>query len=230
MCWIILSLHTSIVFSSLERVTGHCLTLPTSNLVGFWEWGARFLGVLLPSLIPRPSPVWSHPEAHNCFLQPAQGTVLLLFHLSISSEFSPRARQTCRVCYQDSLSWVLAPLAQIPIHSAEERHHCGQRVYLCISLSNSGASARSRYLTLLMSHIFYRHTLYMYYSIFQHLRDLFVMATSCHLLLQEIPCTMLATVAIELPDNKLNIVLLFMKCRSLMIQYHCAFCPRAACT
>lgn len=67
------------------------------------------------------------------FPWPAQGTVLLLFHLSISSEYSPRARQTSRVCYQDSLSWFLASPARIPIHTTEERHHCS----LCVSCSLS---------------------------------------------------------------------------------------------
>lgn len=78
-----------------------------------------------------------HPKTRNCFLQPAQGTVLLLFHLSIGSEYSPRARQTCRICYQDFLFWFLASPAQIPIHTTEKRHHFRQqlgRVSVCVTL------------------------------------------------------------------------------------------------
>lgn len=85
----------------------------------FWKSGAKFLQGLVPLLFSHPSWMWSHPKACNCFLQPAQSTVLLLSDLSISSEYSPGARQTCRVCYQDSLSSNLASPAQVPIHATE---------------------------------------------------------------------------------------------------------------
>lgn len=109
-------------------LTGHCLRLPTTNLVGFWVSGARFLGGLVPLLFSHPNSLWSHPEARNCSLQPAQGTVLLLFHFSIGSEYSPRARQTCSVCCQDPLSWFLASPTQTSIHTTEVRQSCREVV------------------------------------------------------------------------------------------------------
>lgn len=131
-------------------LTWHCLRLPLLTWWAFWESGARFLGELVPLLFSHPSSMWSHPEARNCFLQPARGTVQLLSDLSIGSEYSPRARQTCRVCYQDSLSWFLASPAQIPIHATEERHHCRQRVCLHISLCHFVEAQQTRLTWLLV--------------------------------------------------------------------------------
>ena len=92
-------------------------------------------------LISHPSSMRSHVEAGSCFLQLAQGTVLLLFHLSISSEYSPRAGQTCRLRYQDSLSWLLAFSSQISEYTIDERHHCRHKVCLCRSSTNSANMA-----------------------------------------------------------------------------------------
>lgn len=125
-------------------------------LLTWWAFGSQapdFWEGQFPCSIPIPIHCGLIQRARNCFLQPAQGTVLLLFHLSISSEYSPRARQTGRVYYQDSLSWVLASPAQIPIHTTEERHHCRERVCLWVSLSHS-VEAQPMQLTWILA-IFY---------------------------------------------------------------------------
>lgn len=52
---------------------------------------------------------------------PSYGTVRLLFRLSVSSEYSPRARQTCRLCCQEPLPWIFTSPSQISIRAPEVR-------------------------------------------------------------------------------------------------------------